>query len=41
VIRGVRVIATGAGTIKDLEALLVTMGGLADEVFEGFRGDEP
>jgi hypothetical protein len=40
VVGGVGVIAAGAGAIEDLEALLVAVGCLADEVLEGLRGDE-
>ena len=40
VVGGVGVIAAGAGAIEDLEALLVAVRGLADEVLEGLRGDE-
>ena len=40
VVGGVGVVAAGAGAIEDLEALLVAVRGLADEVLEGLRGDE-
>ena len=33
-------IAAGAGAIEDLKSLLVAVRGLADELLEGFRGDE-
>ena len=40
VVGGVGVIAAGSGAIENLEALLVAVSGLADEVLEGLGGDE-